>query len=385
MLMQKNSDKQLKRVVITRNAYRWQYGGAEQFAYNLARSLRDEGVESVVVSRVPELLAHCRRVGIPTFRNLWLRNETHRRWMLVYYLLWPVLVGQYVWLAWRFRADLLVLMSRDDQIFGTAAARLLGLPVVWFDHADMKYIVARPFRFLSKSYYEALERADRVVMTSGAEEEKVAANLPARYRKRFVMINNGALKGSGEALERPAGVRVVAYVGRLERDKGLFDLVEAAPDVVKRVPEAQFWLAGKGTHEAELRRRANELGLEAHFRWLGHLDNVWDLLLAADVFVYPTHHDAAPLAPVEALLAGVPVVASRIGGIPEMVPESCGVLVPSKDPGALAAALGGLLADEKRLAGMRQAAKAAGHGMEFGTVTHEKYLPLFEQVVKEKA
>ena len=384
-MLMKNDAKKLKRVVITRNAYRWQYGGAEQFAYNLARSLRDEGVESVVVSRVPELLAHCRRGGIRTFRNLWLRNETHRRWMPVYYLLWPVLVGQYVWLAWRWRADLLVLMSRDDQIFGTAAARLLGLPVVWFDHADMKYIVARRFKFLSKSYYEALERADRVVMTSGAEQEKVAANLPARYRKRFVMINNGALRGSGKALERPDNAEIVAYVGRLERDKGLFDLVEAAPAVVKRVPEAQFWLAGKGSHELELKERVVELGLEAHFRWLGHLDNVWDLLLAADVFVYPTHHDAAPLAPVEALLAGVPVVASRIGGIPEMVPESCGVLVPSKDPAALGAALSKLLADEKRLDKMREAAKAAGHGMEFGTVTRDKYVPLFQKVVKEKA
>jgi len=383
--MLKKANKKLRRVVITRNAYAWQYGGAEQFAYNLARSLRNEGVESVVVSRVPELLEHCRRDGIRTFRNLWLKNETHRRWMLVYYLLWPVLVGQYVWLALRSRADLLVLMSRDDQIFGTAAARLLGLPVVWFDHADMKYIVARPFRFLSKSYFEALERADWVVMISDAEREKVAVNLPERYRKRFVMINNGALKGSGKALERPAGAKIVAYVGRLERDKGLFDLVEAAPEVVRRVPDAQFWLAGKGSHELELKERVKELGLEEHFRWLGHLDNVWDLLLAADVFVYPTHHDAAPLAPVEALLAGVPVVASRIGGIPEMVPEKCGVLVTPKEPAALAGALSELLADEKRLAGMRKAAQAAGPGMEFGTVTREKYLPIFQEVVKEKA
>jgi glycosyltransferase involved in cell wall biosynthesis len=381
--MMKTSAGQLKNAVIVRNAYTWQYGGAEQFAYNLAVAMKAAGVTPVVASRVPELERHCRRSRITTFRNLWLKNETHRRWMPVYCLLWPVLVGQYVWLLARHRADILILTSRDDQIFGTIAAKLAGVPAVWFDHADMKHIVAKPFRFLSKSYYWALGHADGVIMTSKAEGEKVARNLDASYQKNFVTINNGALRGSGTALERPKGKKIVAYAGRLDKDKGIFDLAEAAARVVKRVPEVEFWLAGKGPAEAELRDKLAALGVAEHFKLLGHLDNVWDLLLAADVFVYPTHHDAAPLAPVEAVLAGVPVVASDVGGIPEMVPRRAGVLLPARDPEAWAETITDLLTNESKLTALRAGAESAGHELEFDTVLRDKYLPLFRKLIAE--
>ncbi|MDF2460683.1 MAG: sugar transporter permease [Candidatus Saccharibacteria bacterium] len=377
-------NKHLKRAVVVRNAYRWQYGGAEQFAYNLGSVMKDDGVDVTVVTRVPELLKHCRRQGIKTFKNLWLQNETHRRWMPLYYLLYPLLVAQYAWVLVSRRADLLVVQSRDDQIFGTIAAKLVGVPVVWFDHADMKHIAAHPFRFMSKSYYWALERADTVIMTSKAEQANIDANLPKRYQSRFVLINNGALKGAGTAMGRPQDKQIVAYAGRLDKDKGLFDLVEAAAEVVKKVPQVEFWLAGKGPDESELQARIEKHKLQPHFRLLGHLDNVWDLLVTADIFVYPTHHDAAPLAPVEALLAGVPVVASKVGGIPEMVPDEAGLLVEPHQPGKLAGALVKLLGDEKRLAAMKAAARKAGPTMTFGHVYKEKYRPLFERLIGEK-
>jgi glycosyltransferase involved in cell wall biosynthesis len=374
----------LRKVLIVRNAYHWQYGGAEQFAYNLAHELRGEGVDSVVVSRVPELLRHCRRDGVRTFRNLWLRNEAHRRWAPVYYALFPLLIGQYLWLIARHRPQLLILTSRDDQIFGTMAAKLAGVPVVWFDHADMKHIVASPFRFLRTSYYWALRAADRVIMTSQAEWDKITQGYPRAQQRNFVKILNGALRGSGAAMARPQGKKIVAYAGRLDRDKGLLDLAEAAALVAKQVPEVEFWLGGKGPDEGLLREKLEALGVADHVKLLGHLDNVWSLLLAADLFVYPTHHDAAPLAPAEAVLAGVPVVATQIGGIPEMIPPTAGVLVPAHNPAALAEAISGLLSDEGRLATLREGAKAAAHDLEFATVTREKYVPLFEQLVRAR-
>lgn len=382
--MQTRDHPAIKKVVITRNAYKWQYGGAEQFTYNLARVLEAEGAKTVVVTRVPELLRHCHSQNISTFKNIWFNNETHRRWMLAYYLLWPLLVGQYAWLLWREQADLLVASSRDDQIFGTMAAKLLGVPVVWFDHADMKHIVAQPFRFLSRSYYWALRTADRVVMTSEAEHAKVSAHYPIAKQSNFVTILNGAFKGKGKALARPAGKQIVVYVGRLDRDKGIFDLAEAAVQVLAKAPETEFWLVGKGPFEAQLKAKLAELGVDQQVKLLGHFDNVWDVLSAADIFVYPTHHDAAPLAPVEALLAGVPVVASRVGGIPEMVPESAGCLVEPHDPVALAAALTNLLIHPTELKRLRNGAKAAGPAREFTTITKQQYLPLFTAVIKER-
>jgi glycosyltransferase involved in cell wall biosynthesis len=382
--MQQAARPQPKNIVIVRNAYEWQYGGAEQFAYNLATALKHEHINSVVVTRVPELLKHCQRAGLKTFRNIWLKNETHRRWMPVYYLLFPLLVSQYAWLLLRNRADLLIATSRDDQIFGTMAAKLLGVPVVWFDHADMKHTVAQPFRFLSRSYYWSLTHADRVIMTSHAEYQKIDKNLDRSLQSNFVTINNGALRGGGTPLERPADTQIIAYAGRLDRDKGIFDLVAAAKKLQKTTPGVQFWLAGKGPDEDELKRLIAEAKVEGSFRLLGHMDNVWDLLLAADVFVYPTYHDAAPLAPIEALLAGVPVVASYIGGIPEAIPSTAGILLPPHDPDRWASELHALLSDKKRLARYREGAQAAGHELDFTTVLKDKYLPLFSEIMEKK-
>lgn len=370
----------LKKIVIVRNAYDWQYGGAEQFSYNLAVSLRNEGVSSIVVTRVPELLAHCVKNDIAVVKNIWLRNQSRRRWMLVYYILYPLLVAQYLWIFARAKADLVVLSSRDDQIFGTIAAKVLGIKTVWFDHADMKHIVAHRMSFLSRSYYWAMRRAGAVIITSQAERDEISKNLPPAQQQNFVVINNGAVRGAGKALKKPVRTKIVAYVGRLERDKGLFDLIEAAVKVSRETSRVDFWLAGKGPAEDELKKRLKELGLNSNFKFLGHLRNVNDLLLAADLFVYPTHHDASPLAPIEALLAGVPVVATQIGGFPEVLPTEAGILVPVHNPDGLADAIIDALTTPGRLKSLRIGTKQAQR-LSFATITKDQYLPLFKRLV----
>ncbi len=333
----------------------------------------------IVVSRVPELLRQCRAEGIAVFANVWLQNETHRRWMPVYYVLWPILVGQYLYLIWRYGVTVMMLGSRDDQIFGTVAAWLTGRGVVWVDHADMKGIIAQPFRFLRRSYFWALGRARRVVAVSAAERDKIFANLPERYRGRFVVINNGASLAAARALERPKGSRVVVFVGRLEAEKGVYDLMEAIPAVLKEHREVLFWLVGKGRAEDDVRAFVKAERLGERVRLLGHLDLVGQALGAAEVFVYPTHHDASPLAPVEAMQAGLPVVASRVGGVPEVVTEDCGLLVPPGDSAALGAALNRLLGDEELRAGLAAGATAQGERLRFDRVVRERYVPVLAQ------
>jgi glycosyltransferase involved in cell wall biosynthesis len=362
---------------VSRNAYDWQYGGAEQFTLNFAKAARSEGVRTIVISRVPELLKQCRAEKIGTFTNLWLKNETHRRWMAAYYLLWPVLVGQYIYVIWRYRADVLLLGSRDDQIFGTIAAWVTRRPAIWVDHADMKGVISQPFRFLRSSYFWALARARSVVAVSAAEREKIFANLPARYQEKFAVINNGAHLAPATALERPAKGKVVVFVGRIEADKGILDLMKAIPAVLQHEPDTQFWLVGKGQAEEEVQQLISDMDGQGRVKLLGHLERVGAALLAGDVFVYPTHHDASPLAPVEAMQAGLPVVATKVGGIPEVVKDGeCGVLVEPKSPKALADALIEVLGDALLYRKLKAGAVAQGEHMQFDRVVKEQYLPL---------
>lgn len=105
-------------------------------------------------------------------------------------------------------------------------------------------------------------------------------------------------------------------------------------------------IIGGGRREAEMRRLAAELGLAGRVHFLGQRDDVPDLLSALDLFVLPSHSEGVSLALLEAMAAGLPVIATAVGGLPEVVTDGDnGLLVPPEDPEALATALERLLED----------------------------------------
>jgi glycosyltransferase involved in cell wall biosynthesis len=318
------------------------------------------------------------------FRNLWLKNETHRKWMPIYYLLFPVLVGQNVFCILKNRSQLLLLSSRDDQIFGTIAGVITGRKVIWIDHADMKGVTSQPFRFLKRSYYWSLRHASRVVAVSESEKKLIAKNLSSDLIKKFEVINNGAAKPNVQkGMERPPKSFVISYAGRIEKDKGIFDLIAAAKTVCDKHPNVVFWLAGKGSDEQAAKEEVERMGLSSRIIFLGHLDSVYSALLSSDLFVYPSHHDASPLAPVEALLAGVPVVATNIGGIPEVIDSSCGLMVEASQPAQLAGAVLRCVEDKKLLAFLAAGAREKARLLDFNYIVKERYLPLIQEALND--
>lgn len=144
----------------------------------------------------------------------------------------------------------------------------------------------------------------------------------------------------------PATQRV-AFLGRLIEDKGVFELLEAFALVHARHPGASLDLAGDGDAAAVM-RRARALGVASQVRVLGWCDEAArdELLAGAAVLALPSHFEGAPMSLLEAMAAEVPVVASRAGGIPDIVRDGeNGLLFPSGDIPALAAALDRVLAD----------------------------------------
>jgi len=140
---------------------------------------------------------------------------------------------------------------------------------------------------------------------------------------------------------------VIGTVARLVRQKALHLLVEAAPAVLARHPDARFVVVGDGPLRGELERLA--VGLP--FEFTGERDDVPDLLAAFDVFALPSDFEGLCYAVIEAQAAGVPTVATPVGGIPEnVVPGETGVLVPRGDAAALAEAILGLLDDPETAA-----------------------------------
>lgn len=363
-------------ILLARNAYTWQYGGAEQFTYNFAHELKQLGYRPVIITRVPELITKCKAEGIIVKKNIWLKNETRRRHAPYYYVMYPLLVAQYAWWGLRYGAELLLAGSRDDQMFGTLAFRLLKRPVLWVDHADMKGILSQPMTFLRNSYFKAMRHASKIIAVSQAEKQKITLYMPAEYQSKIEVINNGAPTPIGAPLQRPR-TPVIGFVGRLEHDKGVFDLAQAIPQILKTNPDAVFWFAGKGEDGEQLQKDLKKYGENVHF--FGHLDTVGSMLKSIDIFVYPSHHDASPLAPVEALLCGVPVVATNVGGIPEVVSKEAGILVDKEQPSQLASALNKLLQDPALLKKLKAGASKQGKELEFGKVIKTKYMPIIRK------
>jgi glycosyltransferase involved in cell wall biosynthesis len=168
---------------------------------------------------------------------------------------------------------------------------------------------------------------------------------------RVAVIHNGidvpaeqptpdrALRG---ALSGASSMPIVLTAARLIADKGIDVLLDAAA----RVPQARFVIAGEGPQRDALAAQIARLGLEDRVSLLGWRQDVRALLAAADLFVLPSRNEGFPISLLEALASGTPVIASRIGGIPELISDKhTGLLVPPDDAPALAAAISTLLAD----------------------------------------
>jgi glycosyltransferase involved in cell wall biosynthesis len=137
-------------------------------------------------------------------------------------------------------------------------------------------------------------------------------------------------------------VLLACTVARLSVQKGLFDLVEAAAEVARRVPGARFVIAGGGELRDPLRARVGELHLQDQVLFAGArpLSELARWLGAADLFVLSSHYEGMPLSLIEAMAAGCPVVATSVGGVGDVVSDDrVGRLVPPREPAALANAI----------------------------------------------
>ncbi len=150
-----------------------------------------------------------------------------------------------------------------------------------------------------------------------------------------------------------SGRLIVGTVARLVWFKGLDVLVAAAAMVVKSCPESVFVVVGDGPLRAELERQAQALGVARSFVFLGERRDVARLLRAFDVFVLPSVSEGMPVTILEAMDAATPVIATRVGGVPELVDDGeTGLLVPPRDPEALGAAILRLLESPRLRADM---------------------------------
>ena len=144
-------------------------------------------------------------------------------------------------------------------------------------------------------------------------------------------------------------VRMMLTVANLRPEKAHEVLLRAAAQLRSRYPHLQFLIAGEGPRAAELKALSVQLGLQAQVTFLGHCEDVPALLARADAFVLPSRSEAFPNGAIEAMAAGLPVVACAIGGLLDLIDDGrTGLLVRPDDPAALAAAIESLVLSPAR-------------------------------------
>jgi glycosyltransferase involved in cell wall biosynthesis len=209
--------------------------------------------------------------------------------------------------------------------------------------------------------------------------EAVRASLPGPIQLRANVVVQGievervqAQRAERAAVRAELGldpdVLVVGTVANLRAQKAYPDLLAAAADVLERLPDTRFVAVGQGPLEGEIRALHAQRALGDRFLLLGHRPDAIRVMSACDVFVLASHWEGLGVAVMEALALGLPVVATAVGGVPEVVGhEREGLLVPPRRPTELATALLRLLTDAEERRRMAEAAAQRGAELSIDT------------------
>ncbi len=234
--------------------------------------------------------------------------------------------------------------------FALPGAALARVPVRVGSRREVHPSRGRGLEALQRLGYAA---AHRVVANSEAGAARLRAEGVAP--RRVSVIRNGLDLGAFVPRQPLPGRHRIISVGRLRPEKAHEVLLAAVAQLRAAWPDVTLRLVGDGARESVLRQFAADHGLADRVEFLGQREDVAALLRDADVFVLPSRIEASPNAALEAMAAGLPVVATDVGGIPEVVTTGLtGILVPPDDAGALAKAVAQLFADPshaERLAG----------------------------------
>lgn len=232
-----------------------------------------------------------------------------------------------------------------------SVSRRLGIPVILGAlGSDLNRIPDPISGWLTR---RALVNADYLITVSAHLREQAIALGAAPERVRAVRNGcDGAIFRPRERAPARAELglspdcEVILYVGRLDFRKGVLELFTATQALLARKPNLQLIYLGDGPSRDELERRVREGRMSDKVRLEGKCSapQVAQWMAACDLLALPSYAEGCPNVVVEALNCGRAVVASNVGGIPELVDESCGILIPPRDAGALAAALDRALA-----------------------------------------
>ena len=267
----------------------------------------------------------------------------------------------------RGRYDIVHVHTPFAQVIGRMAARLAGVPLVLYTSHGFQFHESRPHlvRSAIKWIERFLGRHTDMVFTQSREDAQTAVEIGIAPAERVLWIGNGIqlhrfTPGPEDRTARSefgleTDHKIVGFIGRIVREKGVIELIEAMAEVSAAVPDARLLVVGDTlasdgdtAAKALVQSTIDRLGIHDKVRFAGLRDDTPRLLRVMDVFVLPSWREGMPRSIIEAMSTGLPVIATDIRGCrEEVVDGETGVLVPPKRADLLAKAIVSLLTDRE--------------------------------------
>ena len=263
----------------------------------------------------------------------------------------PINILRLVFMLRQVRPDIVHTHGYFASVIGRIAAKIALVPIIIYHVHTIFYdnikkrniIIERLLSFIT----------DKIIFISNAAKKSYLLHFRINERKISV-VYNGVTDANLKVNSGKVNCKVVT-VASLVDHKGHEYLFEAARMVLDKVPQCKFIIVGEGVLNRKLKQRVSNLGIASSVKFLGQRTDIYKILSQMNLFVLPSLREGLSIAVIEAMACSLPVVATNVGGLPELVKDGyTGYLVPPKDSWALGDAIGQLLGNPKQMIKMGQ-------------------------------
>ncbi|MFA6254852.1 MAG: glycosyltransferase family 4 protein [Patescibacteria group bacterium] len=318
-----------------------EWGGAQRYIFDLATHLASDYKVAVAAGGNDELFAKLDEKNVENYKLKNLVRQINLTKDIQAYFEIKKLIK-------KIKPDILHLNSSKAGVIGAIAGRHANVKkIIYTVHG---FVFNEPMAGWQKQIYIWAEKfsakyKDKLICVSEYDRQ-VGIKNKITSADKLITINNGIEPISflnkataRQQLNLPPDKIIVGTIANFYLTKGLAYLITAAKEIIKIMPDVIFRLIGFGRLENQLKTEIKKLNLENKI-YLGKVENAKEYLLAFDLFVLPSVKEGFSYTILEAMQAGLPIVATLVGGLPEMISDSNnGLLVPPADPNALAQAI----------------------------------------------
>ena len=376
-----------RKVFLIRNVSPKSFGGAEIYQILLAKQLKKNGLKPIIFSNSEGLLKMANRSAICTENPPYIPCQNWSGWRN---LLLPIYFSKifrmsrwYLKKMTEYQPEIVNVQSRDDWLAATMAARRKHIKVIWTDHADFKnwvlWNVSLPFKnIIGKMIIRMSKYAQKVIFISDGVLRETKKMIAPFKIQNATIIANGVINEYGNYKYVNFLAQSMVYTGRIENDKGIFDLINAFLKVHEDFPDATLNIYGEGEALDECKKMARGIH---QIKFHGFTNEPLKAISENEIFVLPSYREGLSLSLLDAAMLEKKIIATNVDGNPEVVEDGkTGLLVPPRNVQALASAMRWMLKNPREANRLAQNARRKyEQEFNFEKIFDEKMLPLYNK------